>query len=447
MLPLIDVPSQITQYMAKFRACFQRQEGFDHVCRYIAGLILSENKTLEGIHDAFYFDQEKKVSRRAMHQSVFETDWKDKELIRSHWEILQDKYAGGKSSIVLDTTMGHHERGLKIFGVKKGYDYVNGRYGAFQNVWTISITDGEKVDGIDLWVQPQFDLEKEKIYLEETSNQFYETKEEASVRLLELLSYEKHQKEYKPVHELFIDKINEIEKSGFFSGMGYVFDNGILHRGITETIESYDKNWLSEIEKSRGLFWVNRWLRAEDIDELLRKESPRSFKKYEVKKRGKKEVCYWVFTKVLRLKKGWGKKRIAIVHEREDLTDAPRFLITNAKNWSGGKMVQEWSYRWPCEVFHEFIKEQAGLEKAQVRNEKAVRKHLYLSCISQSIIQILPGSGSTSEKFAFSKGKVTIGQKVRTLTKESIRSFIQFIHKCVSESMPCDLILEKLMPA
>ena len=106
---------------------------------------------------------------------------------------------------------------------------------------------------------------------------------------------------------------------------------------------------------------------------------PKSFNRCEVKNRGKKDKSYWVFTKVLSLRKGWGKKRIAIVHEREDLTDAPRFLITNAKNWSGGKMIQEWSYRWPCEVFHEFIKGQVGLEKAQVRNEKAVRKHLCLS--------------------------------------------------------------------
>ena len=113
--------------------------------------------------------------------------------------------------------------------------------------------------------------------MEETSGQFYETKEKAARRLLELLSYKKHQKEYKSVHQLFVEKIHNIEKSGCFSGIGYVFDNGILHREITETIESYDKNWLSEIEKSRGLFWINRWLRAENIDEILRKESPKSF--------------------------------------------------------------------------------------------------------------------------------------------------------------------------
>ena len=68
----------------------------------------------------------------------------------------------------------------------------------------MTITEGEKVDGIDLSVQPQFALEEEKIYLEETSGQFYETKEKAARRLLELLSYKKHQKEYKSVHQLFV---------------------------------------------------------------------------------------------------------------------------------------------------------------------------------------------------------------------------------------------------
>ena len=73
----------------------------------------------------------------------------------------------------IDTTMGHHEKGLKIFGVKKGYDYVEDRYGAFQTILTMTITEGEKVDGIDLSVQPQFSLEKEKIYLEVCSDNYF----------------------------------------------------------------------------------------------------------------------------------------------------------------------------------------------------------------------------------------------------------------------------------
>jgi hypothetical protein len=43
----------------------------------------------------------------------------------------------------------------------------------------------------------------------------------------------------------------------------------------------------------------------------------------------------WAFTKVVRLKK-FGRKRLVVVHEQEDLQDAPRFLSTDALHWESG---------------------------------------------------------------------------------------------------------------
>jgi hypothetical protein len=67
--------------------------------------------------------------------------------------------------------------------------------------------------------------------------------------------------------------------------------------------------------------------------------------------RNGEEKCCWVFTKVVRLKR-YGRKRLVIVHEQEDLTDAPRFLLTDALHWESGRVIQTWSYRWASEVFH-----------------------------------------------------------------------------------------------
>ena len=50
MLPLIGIPPTIAAFLSKYRNIFCRQEGFEHVSRYITGLLLSPNKTLEGIH-------------------------------------------------------------------------------------------------------------------------------------------------------------------------------------------------------------------------------------------------------------------------------------------------------------------------------------------------------------------------------------------------------------
>jgi len=54
-------------------------------------------------------------------------------------------------------------------------------------------------------------------------------------------------------------------------------------------------------------------------------------------------VC-WGFSKAVRLKR-YGKNRILIVHEEEDLSDKPRFLITNALHWEAKRILTSWRYR------------------------------------------------------------------------------------------------------
>jgi len=77
-------------------------------------------------------------------------------------------------------------------------------------------------------------------------------------------------------------------------------------------------------------------------------------------------------------------------------------------------VIESWSYRWAAEIFHEFGKQVTGLEAAQVRKEEAVKRHFRLSCVAQSLLQQTPASGSTTERFAFAQGDITIGQRVRT---------------------------------
>ena len=51
MFPILVVPQNVREWMDNFRNYFHREAGFDYVCRYVAGLIISPNKTLQGIHD------------------------------------------------------------------------------------------------------------------------------------------------------------------------------------------------------------------------------------------------------------------------------------------------------------------------------------------------------------------------------------------------------------
>jgi len=119
MLPLVGVPETIRKGLRPYRDLFRRAEGFEHVSRYVTGLIVSPNKTLQGI----YADQvweEHKPSRRVRHEAVFEAGGDAEELLPRHRRVIAPEQRGrGREVISLDWTLVHHERGPHIYGTTK----------------------------------------------------------------------------------------------------------------------------------------------------------------------------------------------------------------------------------------------------------------------------------------------------------------------------------------
>ena len=64
MIPLVGVPKSIAEYLEQYRELFKRKKGLEIVSRFITGLILSPNKTLENIHSQQFWSEEKGVKRR-----------------------------------------------------------------------------------------------------------------------------------------------------------------------------------------------------------------------------------------------------------------------------------------------------------------------------------------------------------------------------------------------
>jgi hypothetical protein len=163
----------------------------------------------------------------------------------------------------------------------------------------------------------------------------------------------------------------QIEQEGLFPEANYAFDNGVLTLDLTKLIESQGKHWDSEIECSRHINWSGKWQRVDTVGEMLKTEHPESFRHIKVLCRNGEIKDYWVFSKVVRLKR-YGRKRLAIVFETLDLTDTPRYYLTDALHWECGRILETWSYPclrrdWSSEIFHEFGKQITGLESAQVR--------------------------------------------------------------------------------
>ena len=155
----------------------------------------------------------------------------------------------------------------------------------------------------------------------------------------------------------------------------------------------------------------------------------------------------WAFTQVVRLKK-YGRKRWVIVHEQADLSDSPRFLLTDALHWDSARVFATWSYRWPVETFHEFSKQWVGVESAQLRQEEAVKRHFCLSCVAQSILQGADCSGHKSERLRLAQDDApTIGQRLYTLGREALQQLLELTQALLAQGQSIEHILEVMMPA
>ena len=64
MLPLVGIPKTVAQFLQQYRNVFCKEAGWKHISRYINGLLMSPNKTLQGIYSQLVQDGKEKVSRR-----------------------------------------------------------------------------------------------------------------------------------------------------------------------------------------------------------------------------------------------------------------------------------------------------------------------------------------------------------------------------------------------
>jgi hypothetical protein len=409
---------------------------------------MSPNKTLQGIYSQLVWNEEEKVSRRAMHEAVFEAGWKQEELMEQNRRVISPIHQGkGREIIALDWTFSYHPYSEKIFAAKEAYDYVNRCWSCYQTVVTASISNGQRVDGIAVEVQSPNYQKEELAYLEMTAKENYDQMEHVQERLLELLHYHKNRLAYRKRTEIAVEIVSQLELEGQFPDADYAFDQGILSRPLTEVIEKSGKYWVTEIERSRNIMWNGQWQRVAQIAEELQNNHPESFRHKLVRCRNGEQRKIWAFTKVVRLKK-YGHKRLVIVHEQSDFSDTPRFLLTNALHWDASRVFATWTYRWSVEIFYEFSKQFVGFELAQLRNEEAVKRHFCLSCVAQSVLQTASCSGRKSERFNLTpENESTIGQRLYSLTREALHNLLKLSQSLLLQGKSTEQILEVMMPS
>jgi hypothetical protein len=447
MLPILGGPETIHQGLAPYRSLFCREEGFEHVSRYVTGLILSPHKTLQGIYEVQVWGTDEKPSRRAMHEAVFEAGWDADARLPLHRQVVAPAHRGrGREVLSLDGTYAHHERGPKSWGVRKAWGHVERRMAQSQTIVTAVMANRERIDGIEVSVQQPDQHAEEVAYWPETVQESYAQMDAARGRCLERFHHLLHRLGYKKRTEMALEVGQQLEQEGHFPQAHEACDQGVLTLELTRGIESVSQHGVSEVECSRPIQWQGQGRRVDAVAAERRRDHPESFRLVRGRCRNGNVKQLGALTKVVRVKRS-GRKRLVMVHEQEDLRAAPRFLRTDARHGESGRVMEPWSDRWVSEIFPEFAKQVTGLEAAQVRQEEAVKRHFRLRCLAQSRVQQAPVAGSTSERFAFAKGKSTFGQRCHTIVREAWSALLWLVASLLARGRKCADMLELLLPA
>jgi len=166
--------------------------------------------------------------------------------------------------------------------------------------------------------------------------------ESARQRVLELLHDHQNRVGYRQRTDIAVAIVPPLEAEGQFPQAHAAFDNGVLCLPLTRRIEAHGKHGVSELESSRLLHWQGQGHRVDEVATGLRTQHPSSFRRLQVTGRHGDENTYWVFTKTVRLKR-YGRTRWVIVYEQADLSDSPRFVLTDALHWEGARLIRVWS--------------------------------------------------------------------------------------------------------
>ncbi len=403
MLPLIEVPDIVQHYAPFFEAVFSPR-AFQQFQRYLSGLIVSENKTVEGINRLFVVDVRNQSSlNRLLTESPFSVD----ALHQARLSLLQSlpgTEMKPKGVLSLDDTLLTHY-GKHFDKIAYLYDSTHECYVWAHNLVNLHYSDDLTDYPINCRLWEPVELESLETGLLAAGVNIRQSKyrlkdnEPKKWRQYLLGLWRRHQ--HKPgVAELYQSKLIIAQQllSEFFSTHAQApwpvtFDNWYTQPAFCRflaktlkvpyvgTLAGDDKVMLASGEQPVEAF--AQQLRDEHHHALKTGHKP-LFRKLSIHYKGDQET-YYSYCKTHRIH-NFGKHRLVINHRQVDLSDTATYFICNQLKWQAGGITRIRRHRWPVEVYHEEGKAD-GLDQYQVRDFEAISRHVALVAVTYSLLR------------------------------------------------------------
>ncbi len=405
MFPLVEFPEIVQRYAPSFEDVFSA-DAFIEFKRYISGLIVSENKTVDGINRLFVIESRNQSS---LNRLVTASPFSLEDLNQARLELLA-RFPGTrlkpKGVLSVDDTLLKHY-GQDFEKIAKLFDHVTGTYVWAHNLVTLHYSDDDTDYPVLFQLWEPVDLDKLEQGLRaaqvplKASKEALKESDPAKWRGYLLGVWQRRQKRHPELRELYDSKLIIAQKllerwvtTHPDLKLPVTFDNWFTQPAFCRYLDQTLK--LPYVGTLAGTDRVNLKTGPTTLDDFaarlkqehlsaVRDGGKPVFQRITISYKGESEQ-YFSYCNTHHIH-NLGKQRLVINYRQADLSDTPTFFISNRLMWQAAGITRIRRHRWPVEVYHEEGKAE-GLDQYQLRDFGAIQRHVALVAVVYSLLRV-----------------------------------------------------------
>ena len=406
MLPLVEFPQIVQHYAPWFEVVFSA-EALVQFQRYLSGLIISENKTVDGINRLFVIESRHQSSlNRLLTASPFSEATLNRQRL-ALLNSLEGTQVKSKGVLSVDDTLLTHY-GRRFDEIAFLYDPVEKRHAWAHNLVNLHYSDDRTDYPLRFRLWKPADLDKIEQGLQAAGVRLRESKfvlkESDPKKWRQYLLGVWSRKQGKPeVAALYQSKLliaQQLLQSWVDENpelkLPVTFDNWYTQPAFCRFLDQeLELPYVGTLGNDDQIILKRGHLTLEEFAKQLKQEHLQVvakggkpvFHKIGITYKGEKET-YYSYCHTHRIR-NFGKQRLVINFTQPDLSGSPCFYNSNRLIWQSVGITRIRRHRWPVEVYHQEGKEE-GLDKYQVRDFQAVSRHISLVAVAYSLLRATP---------------------------------------------------------
>lgn len=402
---IIKIPSIIEKYAPHFKDLFS-EEGYEYFQKYLSGLILSDNKTVEGINRLFVVSPRNQSSfNRFINRQNFDLLDLDKRRICLMQEATATAFKteiGNSGVLSLDDTLLSHY-GKHIEHIYNLWDHVYNYFTLAHNLVSLHYSDDKTDYPIQhtLWESPDWEavaLKMKELNIHVNEDKWTKRKEEVKKwRSYIHDRYKDYQYKRPELQEVYktkifigLDMLRRFQKTCPDIDLPVALDSGYTSGEACKIIDQELKMaYVGSLLGTQIIILENaERVSLEQFKERLLEQHragvPKFFKTTIHYKKITKS--YFAYCGTHRINGYEQKQRLVIAFENEDFSDSPWLTISNRTHWHASGILRIRRHRWPIETFHQEGKNE-GLDKYQLRHFRAIRTHVAFVSVAYTMLK------------------------------------------------------------